>query len=151
MRIIDSGKAQSRAATVHHPHLRPWGRRIIGTASLHDLEKTCSLAHSILQLMPEAQCCACIRIAMQPMKRHSRSRPSTETLNLPKGPTMKEHEAHRLLQELVSNKTFPTIATLDDSHVKPDGSGHCVTIIWQVRKTTVKSRDEWLSIKQARK
>ena len=129
MRIVDSGKAQSRAATVHHPHLRLWGRRIIGTASLHDLEKMCSLVHSILDLMPEAQCCACIRIAMRPTKRRSRSRPSTETLNLPKGPTMKEHEAHLLLQELASDKTLPTKTTLDDSHVKPDGSGHCVTII----------------------
>jgi hypothetical protein len=99
--------------------------------------------------MPEAQCCACIRIAMRPTKRYSRSRPSTEMLNLPKGPTMKEHEAHRLLQELASDKAFPTKATLDDSHVRPDGSGYCVTIIWRVRKTTVKSREEWLSIKQA--
>ncbi len=62
---------------------------------------------------------------------------------------MKEHEARRLLQELASDKTFPAKATLDDSHVRPDGSGYCVTIIWQVRKTTVKSREEWLSIKQA--
>jgi hypothetical protein len=125
------------------------GRRIIGTASLHDLEKTCGQAHSILQLMPEAQCCAYIRIAIRPTPSHSRSRPSTGTLNLPKGPTMKEHEAQRLLQELANDKTFPTKATLDDSHVRPDGSGYCVTIIWQVRKTTVKSRAEWLGIKQA--
>ena len=103
----------------------------------------------MLQLMPEAQCCAYIRIAMRPTKRRSRSRPSTGTLNLPKGPALTEYEAHRLLQELASDKTFPTKATLDDSYVKPDGSGHCVTIIWQVRKATVKSREEWLSIKQA--
>lgn len=62
---------------------------------------------------------------------------------------MKEHEAHRLLQELASDKTFPTKATLDDSYVRPDGSGYGVTIIWQVRTTTVKSREEWLSIKHA--
>ena len=62
---------------------------------------------------------------------------------------MKEHEAQRLIQELANDKMFPTKATLDDSHVRPDGSGYCVTIIWQVRKATVKSREEWLSIKQA--
>jgi hypothetical protein len=59
------------------------GRRIIGTASMHDPEKMCGLAQSIPRLMPEEQCCACIRIAMRPTPRCSRSRPSTETLNLP--------------------------------------------------------------------
>ncbi len=62
---------------------------------------------------------------------------------------MKEHEAQRLLQELANDKMFSTKATLDDTHVRPDGSGYCVTIIWQVRKATVKSREEWLSIKKA--
>ena len=62
---------------------------------------------------------------------------------------MKEREAHQLQQELASDKTFPTKAMLDDSHARPDGSGYCVRITWQVRKTTFKSREEWLSIKQA--
>jgi hypothetical protein len=62
---------------------------------------------------------------------------------------MNEPQAHQLLQELADDVTFPTKAELDTTYVRPDGSGYCVTITWQVRKATVKSRGEWLSLKQA--
>ena len=62
---------------------------------------------------------------------------------------MNEPQAHQLLQELADDVTFPTKAELDTTYVRPDGNGYCVTITWQVRKATVESRDEWLSLKQA--
>jgi hypothetical protein len=62
---------------------------------------------------------------------------------------MNEPQAHQLLQELADDVTFPTKAELDTTYVRPDGTGYCVTITWQVRKATVRSRGEWLSLKQA--
>ena len=62
---------------------------------------------------------------------------------------MKEQEAQQLLKELADDTAFPTKAELETTYVRPDGSGYCVTITWQVRKATVKSRGEWLSLKQA--
>jgi hypothetical protein len=64
-------------------------------------------------------------------------------------PSMKEQEARQLLTELAQDTHFPTMAELDASHVRADGSGYCVTVTWQGRKMSVNSRAEWVSIKQA--
>ncbi len=62
---------------------------------------------------------------------------------------MKKDEADQLVEELAHDATLKVQAERIDTYARTDGSGYRVKIVWRVRMTLVRNREQWWSIKQA--